>query len=114
MQGAAQLQNAEEYMNRRVAARRGVVRQVPGLFEVVEGASSPTLVWAFEGDVTLEELIVRRDFPECVEELLYGGAQGGATTPSRSEQGCQIRAEEPVHAGGSTRHWHRAQGRQAR
>ena len=39
---------------------------------MVEDAASPCLVWAFEGDVTLEELIVRRDYPECVEEAIYG------------------------------------------
>ena len=74
-------------MNRRV--RRAAVAS--GLrwaraHEVVEGASSPTLVWAFEGDVTLEELIVRRDFPECVEELLYGGAQGGDDYAKRTSK----------------------------
>ena len=89
VQGAAQLQNAEEYMNRRVRraplVASGCAKYL-GSYEVVEGASSPTLVWAFEGDVTLEELIVRRDFPECVEELLYGGAQGGDDYAKRTSK----------------------------
>ena len=49
VQGAAQLQNAEEYMNRRVRraplVASGCAKYL-GSYEVVEGASSPTLVWA--------------------------------------------------------------------
>jgi hypothetical protein len=75
VQGAAQLQIAEEYMNRRVRraplVAQGCAKYL-GSFDVVEDAASPCLVWAFEGDVTLEELIVRRDYPECVEEAIYG------------------------------------------
>lgn len=75
VQGAAQLQNAEEYMNRRVRraplAAIGCAKYL-GSYDVVEGAASPSLVWAREGDVTLEDLINSRDYPGCLEEALYG------------------------------------------
>jgi hypothetical protein len=75
VQGAAQLQCAEEYMNRRVRraplAAIGCAKYL-GSYDVVEGAASPTLVWAREGDVTLEDLINARDYPGCLEEALYG------------------------------------------
>lgn len=78
--GATQLQNAEEYMNRRIRraplAAWGCAKYL-GCYDVVEGAESPCLVWALEGDVTLEELILRRDYPECVEEVLYGREREG-------------------------------------
>ena len=89
VQGAAQLQNAEEYMNRRVRRAplvAGGCAKYLGSYDVVEGASSPTLVWAFEGDVTLEELIVRNDFPMCAEELLYGGERGGDDYAKRTSK----------------------------
>jgi hypothetical protein len=76
VEGAAQLQNAEEYMNRRI--RRAPLvswgcAKYLGCYDVVEDAASPCLVWSLEGDgVTLEDLINRRDYPECVEEVLYG------------------------------------------
>jgi hypothetical protein len=75
VQGAAQLQCAEEYMNRRVRraplAAIGCAKYL-GSYDVVEGAASPTLVWAREGDATLEDLINARDYPGCLEEALYG------------------------------------------
>ena len=95
------VKQAKSVQGRRAAPERGGVheqegapraacgvglRQFTGLLRGRRGASSPTLVWAFEGDVTLEELIVRRDFPECVEELLYGGAQGGDDYAKRTSK----------------------------
>ena len=50
--GAAELQNAEEYMNRRVRRAllvAGGCARYLGCYDVVEGAASPTLVWAYEG-----------------------------------------------------------------
>ena len=41
-------------------------------------------VWEREGDVTLEELINRRDYPECVEEVLYGRESDGADFDART------------------------------
>lgn len=73
--GAAELQNAEEYMNRRVRRAplvAGGCARYLGCYDVVEGAASPTLVWAYEGDVTLEDMINSRDYPGCVEEALTG------------------------------------------
>jgi serine/threonine protein kinase len=76
-------------MNRRVRRAplvAGGCAKYLGSYDVVEGASSPTLVWAFEGDVTLEELIVRNDFPMCAEELLYGGERGGDDYAKRTSK----------------------------
>ena len=75
VQGAARLQNAEEYMNRRVRraplAALGCAKYL-GSYDVVDGAASPTLVWAREGEVTLEDTINARDYPGCLEEALFG------------------------------------------
>lgn len=78
--GASQLQNAEEYMNRRIRRAPLVAwgcATYLGCYDVVEGAASPSLVWAQEGDITLEELIVRPDYPDCVEGALYGVYKDG-------------------------------------
>jgi len=87
VQGATELQNAEEYMNRRVRraplASWGCAKYL-GCYDVVKGAASPCLVWEREGDVTLEELINRRDYPECVEEVLYGRESDGADFDART------------------------------
>ena len=75
VQGAAQLQRAEEYMNRRIRRYPLVAfgcAPYLGSYDVVEGAASPSLVWSFEGDVTLEDMINSRDYPGCVEEALTG------------------------------------------
>jgi hypothetical protein len=73
--GASQLQNAEEYMNRRVRRAPLVAlgcAQYLGSYDVVEGAASPSLVWKRQGDVTLEDLVTGRDYPGSLEEALYG------------------------------------------
>ena len=73
--GATQLQNAEEYMNRRIRraplVAAGCAKYL-GSYDVVEGAASPSLVWSREGDVTLEDLVTGRDYPGCLEEALFG------------------------------------------
>ena len=89
VQGAAQLQRAEEYMNRRIRRYPLVAfgcAPYLGRYDVVEGAASPTLVWAREGDVTLEDMINSRDYPGCVEEALYGAVSDSDDFAARTNK----------------------------
>ena len=74
VEGASQLQNAEAYLNRRVARAPWVASgcaKFLGTYYEVEGARSPCLVWAYEeGEATLEDFLEDRRFPESLEDAL--------------------------------------------
>ena len=117
VQGAAQLQCAEEYMNRRVRraplAAIGCAKYL-GSYDVVEGAASPSAPWAREGDVTLEDLInagtTRLPGGGAVRRGLRLGRLRAAHEPSREVRAPAI----AVHALAAARHRRRAPGREAR
>jgi hypothetical protein len=81
VEGSSQLQNAEAYINRRVARAPGVAAgcaKFLGTYYEVEGALSPVLVWAYEpGERTLEAFMEDRRFPEALEDALGIVAKGG-------------------------------------
>ena len=73
-EGSSQLQNAEAYINRRVARAPLVARGCAsflGAYYEVDGAASPSLVWAYEdGERTLESFLESKRFPEDLEDAL--------------------------------------------
>lgn len=89
VEGSSQLQNAEAYINRRVARAPLVARGCApflGAYYEVEGAASPSLVWAYEaGERTLENFLESRRFPEDLEDAL------GMSLPSSSSMSYEKR-----------------------
>ena len=89
VEGSSQLQNAEAYINRRVARAPLVARGCApflGAYYEVEGAASPSLVWAYEaGERTLENFLESRRFPEDLEDAL------GMSVPSSSSMSYEKR-----------------------
>ena len=81
VEGASELQNAEAYINRRVARAPLVAAgcaKFLGTYYEVEGARSPCLVWAYEeGDATLEDFLDDRGFPNALEDALGIRARDG-------------------------------------
>ena len=87
VEGASQLQNAEAYLNRRVARAPWVASgcaKFLGTYYEVEGARSPCLVWAYEeGEATLEDFLEDRRFPESLEDALRVRARANESEAKR-------------------------------
>ena len=74
VQGSSELQNAEAYINRRIARAPLVAAGCApflGTYVEVEGARTPCLVWAYQpGETSLEEYLGDRNFPLGLEDAL--------------------------------------------
>ena len=90
VEGASELQNAEAYINRRVARAPLVAAgcaKFLGTYYEVEGARSPCLVWAREeGDATLEDFLEDRGFPDALEDALGIRARDGDDEAKRANR----------------------------
>jgi len=74
VEGASELQNAEAYINRRIARAPLVASGCApflGTYVEVEGARTPCLVWAYQpGDSSLEAFLGDKFFPSALEDAL--------------------------------------------
>lgn len=85
-QQAADLQNAEEVVCRRVRRSPRARRAVPDFLGVFPGTSGSAidarkpnvLAWRANGDATLEDMLQSENFLECAEDLVFKGNVTGS------------------------------------